>query len=905
MMRATIVAAVLSMAAMAAAGDAAVRLYVAPNGNDAWSGSLAEANAAGNDGPLATFTGARDRLRALRTEGKLGGPAHVQFREGVYNVTEAIVLEPQDSGTADAPVFYEAYPGEHPSIRGGRAITGWKQEGAFWTADVPEAREGRWPFGALWVNGERRVPARTPNAHSPAGDEPAESELFYMDGPVMEQDASKGVEVKSTTKFHYREGDLKAWDSLKDAIIVAFFSWETSLVRPKRIDEASRLVETTGPAAWPFCMWNHDQRYYVERLFEALDQPGEWYLNQATGKVYYIPLPGEDMAKAECVAPVAKPLLLLQGKPAEGTFVEHIQFSGLRMEFTDYVIEPQGHCDSQAASSVPAAFEATGARHCAIDRCAIGHVGTYGVWFRSGCQDNALTRSEIFDLGAGAVRIGEAGSPATPDEAACRNTIDNNFLHDGGRIFRGAVGVWIGRSSYNTLSHNEICDFRYTGISVGWSWGYDPSSANHNIIEYNHVHHVGHGQLSDMGAIYTLGISPGTVIRFNSFHDVMSNPRVSGGWGIYFDEGSTDILAENNIVYNTLTGTLHQHYGENNRVQNNIFAFSHGPQLVRSREEDHRSFYFERNIVYFNNTETLGSTWSNGRFDLDYNCYWSTCGSPIEFKGKSFEEWQAEGHDAHSIVADPLFVNAEAADFRLKPESPALKLGFVPIDPSAAGLQGEPEWVEKPKQIQREPFAPPQPPKPTSIADDFETTPVGAQITTAITLEEGPATIRVTDETAASGARSLKFTDAPGLQHRFNPHLVYPPHFINGRAMASFALRLEPGAVFYHEWRDGHTPYRVGPSVWVDAEGVLSIRGKELMTLPHSQWVTFAIETLLGRSANGEFSMTVTVPGQAPRQFDHLACGSKQFQAIEWFGFVSNTDGPSVFYLDDVHLETK
>src|SRR5690606_29854250 len=133
------------------------------------------------------------------------------------------------------------------------------------------------------------------------------------------------------------------------------------------------------------------------------------------------------------------------------------------------------------------------------------------------------------------------------------------------------------------------------------------------------------------------------------------------------------------------TGTLHQHYGRDNRVINNILAFSHNGQLIRSREEEHNSFTFQHNIVYFNNNKLLGSTWGNGNFDLDSNVYWSTTADVAEFgemdfAGRSLAEWQAEGHDRWSVVADPGFVNAEAADFRLKPDSPALRLGFQPFD---------------------------------------------------------------------------------------------------------------------------------------------------------------------------------------------------------------------------------
>ncbi|MDQ1256507.1 MAG: hypothetical protein QG656_1103 [Candidatus Hydrogenedentes bacterium] len=723
----------------------AATLYVALEGNDAWSGTCDAPNATGTDGPKATILGARDAIRATKAVGALTEPVQVLI-QGTHAITEPLVFGPEDSGTEAAPITYAAAPDATPIVYGGRRIEGWREENGRWVADVTPG----WDFGALWVNGERRTRARTPNAHNPAGDEPTDSELFFMAGPYMEKDAA-GAESRSATRFYYRPGDLQAWESLEDAVFVVYHSWETALMRPKAIDTVNRVIEFTGPTAWGFGYWRADQWYFVENLFEALDQPGEWYLNRREGKVYYVPMPGERIDTVSVMAPVAKQLVLLEGKPDEGRFVEYLQFRGLRFYYSEYTIEPQGHSDSQAASSVPAAFQATGARYCVLDQCEIGHVGTYGAWFRAGCQDCRMDRCEVFDLGAGAVRIGECGSPANENAVTQRIVVDNCFLHDGGRIFRGAVGYWVGRSSYNTLSHCEVCDFRYSGLSIGWSWGYEPSSANHNVIECNHVHHVGHGQLSDMGGIYTLGISPGTVIRNNVFHDVLSNGKVSGGWGIYFDEGSTDILAENNVVYNTLTGTLHQHYGKDNSIQNNVFAFSHRAQLIRSREEEHLSFFFDRNIVYFNNGQLLGSAWGNGNYRMDNNCYWDTSGDDIEFAGRTLAEWQAEGRDQHSIIADPKFVDAEHGDFRLAPDSPALALGFQPIDTSQAGLYGDPAWILKPKQIPREPFAPPAIPEPTTIDDGFETTPVGGAAAGASTLgEESEAKIRVTDTTAAS-----------------------------------------------------------------------------------------------------------------------------------------------------------
>ena len=651
-----------------------------------------------------------------------------------------------------------------------------------------------------------------------------------------------------------------------------------------------------------------DQRYHIEHLFEGLDQPGEWFLNRKEGRLYYLPMAGEDMATATAVAPVAKQLLRLEGVPDAGQFVQHLRFEGLKFFYSEFAVKPTGHSDGQAAFSVPAALEVIGARHVVFDRCDIGHVGGYGLWFRAGSQDNQLLHSEVHDLGAGGVRIGEGGTPANDNAAVERHVVDNCFLHDGGRVFRGAVGAWIGRSSHNRLSHNEICDFRYTGISVGWSWGYAETTAHHNIIEYNHVHHIAQGQLSDTGGIYTLGVSPGTIIRNNVFHDVISNPRVSGGWGIYFDEGSTDIVAENNLVYNTSTGTLHQHYGRDNRVVNNIFAFSHGAQLIRSREEEHDSFSFHRNIVYFNNNQLLGSRWENGNFDLENNVYWSTADDvalydDMDFSGRTLEAWQAEGHDRLSIVADPLFVNAEAGDFGLKDDSPALRLGFKPFDYSEAGLYGEAEWVAKPRKITRLSFTPPPVPEPRSIVDGFEDTPVGQVALNAQSNEEGAGRIRVVDAVAGSGQRSLKFTDAPGLKVSFNPHLFFTPHLRNGTAQGEFMIRLEPGAEFYHEWRSNQNPYQTGPSLWF-RDGQLIVGGKGLAAIPTDTWVKIAIMCPLGKLAKGTYSLTLGLPGQAPLQFDQLNCGTPTFRRLDWFGFVSNANETVAVYLDNVKVES-
>ncbi len=392
------------------------------------------------------------------------------------------------------------------------------------------------------------------------------------------------------------------------------------------------------------------------------------------------------------------------------------------------------------------------------------------------------------------------------------------------------MGVWIGRTSYNRVSHNEICDLYYTGISVGWSWGYAPTSAHHNVIEFNHIHDIGRGVLGDMGGIYCLGDSPGTVLRNNLVHDVYDHG--TGSLAIYTDEGSTGILIENNIGYGTTYANFHQHYGKENIVRNNIWALGKDYQLSRARQEEHISFTFERNIVYFDNGKLLKGGWTNDKFVMDRNLYWDTShpDGDIKFGEATLAQWQARGHDRHSLIADPKFVDAAEHDFRLQPDSPAFQLGFVPIDTGQIGLYGDPDWVRAPRQIKRQVYVPKPPaePQPTPVWDDFEEALLGLPPDGPTVSLESVGSILVTDEMSAQGQHSLQFTDAPGQKYSFNPHLWYSPNLVTGTACGSFDVRIEPGAIGHFEWRDySDGSYRIGPSVRIEADGKLLSGGQQ------------------------------------------------------------------------------
>ena len=889
--------------------------YVAPGGDDTWSGTLAAPNAAKADGPFATVDRARQAVQQLRRSGKHVGAFTVVIRGGTYFLRQPLLFTAEDTGMQDSPVVYQAAPGERVTLSGGVRIGGWKQnaKGA-WTTTVADVQRGQWTFSQLWANETRRMRPRLPK-----------NTYYSIDGSLSPSPRAEG---KGFDRFKFNPGEIKAnWSNPHDVEALCFQTWTMARLRVDSVDETKNIVtlldNTRGLAAYSGLPKGN--RYILENVKEALTEPGEWYLDRPTGVLTYLPLPGETPDKTTLIAPQFSQLVQLVGN--KDSFVQYVTFRDIGFAHTNWNLPPDGKGFAQAEVNVDAAISLIGARNCAFENCRVEHTGNYAFELGKGCKYNRIENCILSDLGAGGVKIGEQGIERDINLLTSNNSVRNCLIARGGRVHPAAVGVWIGHSPFNQIEHNAIVDFYYTGISLGWSWGYGPSACHDNHISDNRIAQIGQGVLSDMGGIYTLGLNPGTVLERNVISDVHSFDY--GGWGIYFDEGTSDITARDNIVYRTKTGGLHQHYGQNNRVVNNIFAFSEQAQLIRTRPEDHLSFTIEHNIIYDTQPSVLGSNWTgNGKnFALDYNDYWNTGGGNLIFGGKTFADWQQLGQDVHSQVADPQFVSPETGDFRLKPGSPAEKIGFKPIDVTQVGPQpennpagttegGNNAVVMQARQaVQQEgavpaalrAFPPPPPPAPPApIADGFEEGKPGDKAADATTSEENAtATLRVTNETAHTGKQSLKFVDAPGQKFGYNPHLFYSPNYMQGTATASFALRVEPGFLLTHEWRDNANPYHVGPSLRIDGQGNLTANGQKVATLPPGQWVTFDITCGLGNKANGKYDLTVHLPNQAtPIHLANLPC-SPEFRSLTWFGFSAEGTQAAVGYLDDLALSVR
>ncbi|MFD0713363.1 nitrous oxide reductase family maturation protein NosD [Paenibacillus sp. GCM10027626] len=691
-----------------------IRLYVATAGNDRWSGRIDEPLRDGSDGPLASLEGARDRIREWRAAGQPFDTATVFVRGGTYAVTEPIEFSPEDSGH----VHIAAYPGETPVFDGGTRITGWQvgelRGRTVWIADMPELRLGTRYFRQLFVDGRRMLRSRIPKQGT--------YRMESVPGLELTPD-NEAVLFAGSDRFRYEAGHIRRWRNLGDVDIVVHHYWAEERMPIASLYEEKRLVVSSRRSVFGLRDDEAMQyaEYYVENVFEGMNEPGEWYADRTEGKLYYLPLPGETPEETEVVAPRIKTFVRLLGAPEEDRYVEGLIFEGLHFRHSDWELPPGGDpelatgmlemeglnlaASPQAAYYLPGAIELRGARQCAIERCLLEHIGFYGIDLSHGCVGNRLIGNEIRDIGAGGIKLSGAsavGNAKGPESMRTgRNLLTDNHIHDGGHVFTSGVGILVRHAYGNVISHNHIHHLFYTGISCGWEWGYSDNVTKDNKIEKNCIHDLGFGLINDMGGIYLLGVQPGTVVRGNLIYNVRK--KNYGGWGIYLDEGSAHIIVENNIVHHTHSQCFHENIGRENTVRNNIFAFGCEGLATLTHIENHNSITYEKNIFITDGAPVFvgkneGALQRNA-FRSDCNIFWDIKGQQVRHANYDkderaemrylewfdMEQWRVMGYDLHSVTADPRFADPERGDFAMADDSPALLHGFVPIDLSDVG----------------------------------------------------------------------------------------------------------------------------------------------------------------------------------------------------------------------------
>jgi hypothetical protein len=550
------------------------------------------------------------------------------------------------------------------------------------------------------------------------------------------------------------------WASPDEAIIHIYQAhyWGNLQWRVKHVDwENGRIWFGSGGqqmgAKWHDApnVVDHHSRFFVENVFEELDAPGEWYLDRAAGLLYYYPEAGVDPRAALVEVPILQQVVRLMGsqeQPVRGVTLEGFRIAHTAATFLETYAVPSL---SDWAIHRGGAVFIEGARDCHVRDCFFDQVGGNAVFMNlynrgssvTGCAFAGAGESAICFVGSQELTSGTQRS--FPFE--CR--AENNLIHNCGAFGKQVAGVYISRARRITAGHNEIFSMPRAGICIGdGTWG-------GHVVEYNHVYDTcretgDHGPFNAWGRdlYWCLGQShlPYTTLRSHDAGKVLVDalePVVvrnnffeeDAGWGLDLDDGASNYEIYNNLCVGV---SVKLREGAYRTIYNNIWVNGANSPCFHVGNENNHDRYF-RNITVMSMQATRPEDDLNFRMgkshgevytliappvhtpwleELDYNCFYSDLGAfaaRVETRAEcGFEddwqalagrrerrkytlaEWQALGYDRHSLFADPLFVDPANKDYRLRPESPALGLGFVSFDAREAGLTADFRLPRKP-----------------------------------------------------------------------------------------------------------------------------------------------------------------------------------------------------------------
>ncbi len=543
-----------------------------------------------------------------------------------------------------------------------------------WAIDIPEGIE---PPRDVYITsvGNSLSASRVSPASLPEGSMiPEEGEYYHVSGIPGAISLSDYATFEGSGVFTFRE-DIPALTDPASAQMVMYHYWEQERFGIKEFDASSKTITLSGVTSMNLMSGGSGGPavFRIENVREALNQPGEFYVDRTARRLYIIPDDGAMTGKTVWLGGTEQAFVI---KNMSG-----LSFGGIG--FTCFGWQKDSRNPSQGASDLPGVIELTSCSDISFDGCIFSHDAYYPIKAVSDVSRLTVERCLFSDLGSGAVHLGGENTP----EGCVRDcVIRNNVIRGYGRDFADGIGVLARYVNGCVISHNDISEGYYTGVSCGWTWGYSETVTDSNEISFNRIYDIGKGVLSDLGGIYTLGPQARTVLRGNVIHGI--DCRDYGGWGIYLDEGSSGILVTENLCYDFNANAFHQHYGRENLIINNIFAFGDDACIAVTRKEDHISFRLERNILLQNGADIYNHVPSDMNVKDFGNLIWDMAGEPMS-RGKNEAQMRMAGYYDGCLIENPLFIDPLGGDFTLGSMSPAYKIGFTPFDTSLAGVEAQ------------------------------------------------------------------------------------------------------------------------------------------------------------------------------------------------------------------------
>lgn len=705
--------------------------HVSPGGDDRNAGTASQ--------PFATLTRAQRAVRQVERR----GPIRVWIHKGTYYLETPLTFEPQDSGTPTAPVAWEAWPNERVTLSSGQRLD------CHWTAHTSAIMKTPVPAGVdfdqLFVNGKRQIRARFPN-YDPS--QPGKSGYIFAAGAIPKDtpDPFAGPNEDMTFAGEAPRGVLydpstfttRHWSHPEEAVINIFQEayWGNLMWQIKEVDRNSSTIWFGDGGQQLGAKWNANpavvgskSRFFVDNVFEELDAPGEWYLDRRTPTLYYYPEDGVDLPSALVEVPRNEYAIHFAG--SQDTPVRNIALRGVRFAhtLTTYLARYDVPSLSDWSIHRGGAVFAEGTRQCSIQNCWFDAVGGNGVFVNNYNREFAISGCKFTETGDSAMCfVGDLEQTngtqrAFPFECSA----SNNLVHDCGFYGKQIAAVYVSRAKRITASHNLIYNMPRAAICLGDStWG-------GHVIEYNHTHDTvretsDHGPFNSWGRdrAWSLAQSHGpyTVDRSIDAWDVLVDamePVIvrnnlfdeKSGWGLDLDDGASNYKIYNNISIGGVAFKWRE--GAYRDVYNNIWYKSRvAPCFHVGNNFNHDRYYNNITVMEPGDTQWPdGWPWWPQMFhsviappaegpwfeEVDRNVFWAQQG---EFQAVvdqlrsedgrrnprryNLAEWQALGWDKNSVFSDPLFVDPENLDFRVRPDSPALKLGFVNFEMGGWGL---------------------------------------------------------------------------------------------------------------------------------------------------------------------------------------------------------------------------